>query len=700
MKFKNDIEAQADISVTGDANIGGAGQVNRKLKVHGNASIDGGLYITGASTAYSIEVGQSRSVDGVAYLDLTGEVAPDDYGLRMIRYSGLNAESKIIHTGTANLTINASNGADTVFTNTNVGIGQTSPGYKLDVSGDGRFTDSLQLSKSILTGSLTPTIYRSHAGISLTNDSSYQKVVAYGYNANNNPIFQVAAKPYSTNVTAAWDNDATTRLTVLGGGNVGIGTTDPKVLLHLRKDTTTAGSESIILLDNRQTGTSNYYSGGLWGAGFRDIANPGYLAGIDFLRTSQSGGLSSQGEMIFYTTTVANTLSTIRTSNERMRIDSIGNVGIGTDSPGEKLTINGNDNYVAVEHTNYKWGASNVIGGKLGVINANGAAILDMRRWTGTGSNHGTAAITQTNINGDWGLDFKVGAKTTNTVSTVSRMLIDQSGNVGIGTTDPKSKLHISSSNYTDTPTAGTTNGGLFISNASKTYGLNLGVQSTGKSWIQAQRADGTPTLYDLLLQPLGGNVSVGGNLILGSNSLVVGGTGSANSLDDYEEGTYNIKFTLLKVGSSIDYDSSSFTSWTNYSTYVKVGRKVTLFINLHYTNPTPTNWNNSSFFVGLGNLPFAAKFDTTSGMFGVGGTWSFNSRYQTNTSTNNAFVCMNGGYNNYGNYIALGGGIRQSYPNNAQYGLLATEFPDYAIYGNTSTKVKFSGTATYYTNS
>ena len=81
---------------------------------------------------------------------------------------------------------------------------------------------------------------------------------------------------------------------------------------------------------------------------------------------------------------------------------------------------------------------------------------------------------------------------------------------VGIGTTDPKSKLHISSSNSTDTPTAGTTNGGLFISNASKTYGLNLGVQNTGKSWIQGQRMDGNTSLYDLLLQPLGGKVGIG----------------------------------------------------------------------------------------------------------------------------------------------------------------------------------------------
>ena len=85
--------------------------------------------------------------------------------------------------------------------------------------------------------------------------------------------------------------------------------------------------------------------------------------------------------------------------------------------------------------------------------------------------------------------------------------------------------------------------------------------------------------------------------------------------------------------------------------------------------------------------------------MFGLGGTWSFDSRYQTNTDTNNAFVCMNGGYNNYGNYIALGGGIKTGYPNNMQYAINATEFPDYAFYLDTNTKAKFTGSVTYYTD-
>jgi hypothetical protein len=53
----------------------------------------------------------------------------------MIRYGGANALSKIVHTGTNNLEINAENGGDIVFTGgSNVGIGMTGPGNRLGVS--------------------------------------------------------------------------------------------------------------------------------------------------------------------------------------------------------------------------------------------------------------------------------------------------------------------------------------------------------------------------------------------------------------------------------------------------------------------------------------------------------------------------------------------------------------------------------------
>ena len=221
---------------------------------------------------------------------------------------------------------------DITVLNSNVGIGTTNPQAKLNVvagntvrtwtptSGTSAIFESSNSSRAFVS------IVGANQSELLFGDAGSQFAGRVRYNHPDNKL-------------SLWAN-ASQYVTLDSTGNLGVGTTDPKVLLHLRKDTTTAGSESIILLDNRQgPSTSNYYSGGLWGAGYRDVTYPGYLAGIDFLRTSTVGGLSSAGEMIFYTTTSAETLSNIRASKERMRIDSIGNVGIGTDDPSELLNL-------------------------------------------------------------------------------------------------------------------------------------------------------------------------------------------------------------------------------------------------------------------------------------------------------------------------------------------------------------------------
>ena len=82
-------------------------------------------------------------------------------------------------------------------------------------------------------------------------------------------------------------------------------------------------------------------------------------------------------------------------------------------------------------------------------------------------------------------------------------------GNVGIGTTTPYSKLQVASAGN-DVPTAGNATGGLWVSNTNKTYGINMGVNGSGWGFIQSQRADGLTNLYSLNLQPLGGNVGIG----------------------------------------------------------------------------------------------------------------------------------------------------------------------------------------------
>ena len=94
-----------------------------------------------------------------------------------------------------------------------------------------------------------------------------------------------------------------------------------------------------------------------------------------------------------------------------------------------------------------------------------------------------------------------------------SSIIYDDGTNVGIGTTNPINKFTILGADDT-LPTLGTSSGKLGIFNrvsGNPTYGMLYGVLGTGSSYIQAQRVDETAVAYNLLLQPSGGNVSIGG---------------------------------------------------------------------------------------------------------------------------------------------------------------------------------------------
>ena len=211
--------------------VGGDVENNRKFKVHGNSAVDGNLYLSGDSSAYSIEVGQSRTTEGVALLDLTGEIIPDDYGLRMIRYAGENAESAIIHTGTSNLRIRTEDAADTVFENTKVGIGTTTPSSKLDVNGN--------ITSGDISVYNTGTSASLHLNSSSTasggnyihakkSDNSNQWVLG----SNSDSDDRVALKQYN-DANIVFQNNSGDAMTIKSNGYVGIGTTSPNSKLEV-----------------------------------------------------------------------------------------------------------------------------------------------------------------------------------------------------------------------------------------------------------------------------------------------------------------------------------------------------------------------------------------------------------------------------------------------------------------------------------
>jgi hypothetical protein len=105
-------------------------------------------------------------------------------------------------------------------------------------------------------------------------------------------------------------------------GNIGIGTTNPSTKLEIRKDQNFA-TELKINNNNPGTGSRNrisFYEGNT-GNAFLQFTN--YAETLDLINLRP-------GPIRFYTSNL-----------ERMKIDSSGNVGIGTKTPGARLDVAG-----------------------------------------------------------------------------------------------------------------------------------------------------------------------------------------------------------------------------------------------------------------------------------------------------------------------------------------------------------------------
>ena len=97
-----------------------------------------------------------------------------------------------------------------------------------------------------------------------------------------------------------------------------------------------------------------------------------------------------------------------------------------------------------------------------------------------------------------------------------------------------------------------------------------------------------------------GTNITASGTLgvtglITASGGMAVGGTGAANTLDDYEEGTYTP--VLYSNGCTFSYS-------VQLGSYVKIGNLVYLQFNITLSNRTGTLSNT----VFMDNIPFNTK--------------------------------------------------------------------------------------------
>jgi hypothetical protein len=301
-----------------------------------------------------------------------------------------------------NLTSTASN---TIF-NANVGIGTNNPSTKFHVLDTTTTTGNIEIvsfySSGLTTGGMQ---------FKIGKENSNGNTAEFNYN-------HVGTDNDDNRLTIGFHSSSV--MTLKNNGNVGIGTTNPLNRLTLRQD-----QNAFSTIEIRNNNTTSLTSGSqiVFGT-FRDN-NPNDYEGAKIRAItvdSEFGALVKYGELAFHT---QNNIGD-QFADERMRIKTNGNVGIGTTNPAVRLHI------LETATTTGTIDISEFFSSGL----TTGAVQLKLGKEDTTGN---TAEIKYTHVNPNattnrLGLGF---------AGTEAISIVNNGGRVGIGTTNPINPLHV-----------------------------------------------------------------------------------------------------------------------------------------------------------------------------------------------------------------------------------------------------------------
>ena len=468
--------------------------------------------IAGGTNFTVLGTTQFLSVPYALYAATSGNSAASGWGL-----TG-NATTAANFIGTTNaddLRFNTEGSQKMVLkANGNVGVGTNIPDFKMSIENAANSTAGIDDGSTLLqlhnksvanfattnlrvkTGNSQYLTMLAHYGPTYTQ---YPGFADYGLVASTGPGLMLQALTGNIRfMTGASSSNVpiNDRMIITNEGNVGIGTTTPDVKLSIEGDGDGSGTfddRFLMKINNKSTSSASQAilqikSGS--GSNYFNISQsaPNYTvsekADASILYATGRGGLVLQASpksssdpdlsaIHFYTgwTNVSGG------STERMTLDKTGNLGIGTNSPTNKLHIEANesgegstDGRMFMRFKNTSTGYASNVGQILQAGNSGTFTIMnhhsstytvtpnadDMGQIWSSGKGlilRASPATAAQDFQGS--IRFYTGWNSSSALASNERMRVEANGNVGIGTTTPKAKLEV-------------TNGDVYVNDATK----------------------------------------------------------------------------------------------------------------------------------------------------------------------------------------------------------------------------------------